>query len=165
MFKARKEQLKDFKKLIRITKKLVTIVKERNSLEGAESSKRANYLSSEIEEYVTYIASKSHDFINFDLTQEEYKSCECDDLSIFIILLILKNEIKEIEKDECAECILLDDECHYSFRKRIFLYDNDVRKALCRQLKCSTKALEKHDDLLGFPIFLNLDFESFAKLI
>lgn len=164
MFKARDEQLKDFKKLIRITKKLITIVKERNSLKSSITQpgfeqknpitsdkkriqNKVTALEKTIEEYVEYIKSKAHDFNSLGLTQEEYKFCGCDDLSIFLIILIFKKEIKDINDREIDESILLDPDCKFFFRRRTFLYENVIRE----------------ESLIDYPIFEQFDFESFAK--
>ena len=238
MFNTREEQLKDFKKLIRLTKKIVPLAIERNlaereftsgleeylklqddidlleqvrlnSLIGKEkleqdikvlekslrdlerknpitkekrkARKRSIYLSCEIERYKEYIKSKAHEFYGFKLSSEEYEFCECDDLLIFIIILIFKEVHKEMEDLDNPELIIFDTSLFdfqfhtnggvVSFRRRIFLTENPVRTALTKILNekskrpYSTKIWEKEDDLLHLPIFSDLDFETFIKYL
>lgn len=238
MFNKREEQLKDFKKLIRLTKKIVPLAIERNSAqrefisgledyfklqddiellknvrlnsligkekleqdikvlekslkdlerknpitkEKRKARKRSLYLSCEIERYKEYIKSKAHEFYGFKLSSEEYEFCECDDLSIFIIILIFKEVHKKMEELSNPELIIFDTSLFdfqfhtnggvVSFRRRIFLTENPVRTALTKKrnknskIQYSTKIWEKEDDLLHLPIFRDLDFEDFIKYL
>ena len=228
MVKAREEQLKDFKKLVRLTKKLILLIKERNSFErdymsrleeyfnlqedikvledtsiksNCAAAKKIEYmeflkeelgkiekenpitsekkkqkkkidtLSMKIKEYVDYIKSKSHDFIYFNLTWDEYKFCGCDVLSVFLIVLIFK-ESNPIIQDICvSELILLDADSKENFTRRVFLYDNEVRTALTKKYNKEYKVdfpdsfWEKEVDLIDFPLFGYFDFESFTEML
>ena len=84
---------------------------------------------------------------------------------------IQKERIAEIEDRNIAEHVLLDSDCQFYFRKRLFFYENTIRNVLTKKINkdCDTEyqptIWEKQDDLLDYPLFQVIDFESFMKLL
>ena len=88
-------------------------------------------------------------------------------MSLFIILLIFKEEIIQINNRNVSERNILNKDSHYYFRRRVFLQENPIRIILTQKFSegLKIKINWEEEDLLSFPIFEEFDFESFAKLL